>query len=125
MTVDTNDLRTVAQRLDDQAGYMADAGKFSILVREAADQIDAQMAETMEHARLLGMSGERELALRAQRDSLRIELKALYLAYVRLLESGRDRITSLGGDCDPVDVMEAQDPALQAARAAINGADHA
>lgn len=33
-------------------------------------------------------------------------LRGLYRAYVRLLESGRDRIMSLGGDCDPVDVME-------------------
>ncbi|WP_422346974.1 hypothetical protein [Stenotrophomonas sp. DR009] len=42
--------------------------------------------------------------------------KALYRAYVRLLESGRDRITDLGGTCDPVDVMEANDVDLQAAR---------
>ncbi|MCF3462813.1 hypothetical protein GTY70_02820 [Stenotrophomonas maltophilia] len=42
--------------------------------------------------------------------------KALYRAYVRLLESGRDRIRDLGGTCDPVDVMEANDVDLQAAR---------
>lgn len=42
--------------------------------------------------------------------------KALYHAYVRLLESGRDRIIDLGGTCDPVDVMEANDVNLQAAR---------
>lgn len=44
------------------------------------------------------------------------EFKALYRAYVRLLESGRDRIIDLGGTCDPVDVMEANDVDLQAAR---------
>lgn len=38
--------------------------------------------------------------------------KALYRAYVRLLESGRDRIRELGGGCDPVDVMKAGDPVL-------------
>lgn len=42
--------------------------------------------------------------------------KALYRAYVRLLESGRDRIIDLGGTCDPVDVMEANDVDLQVAR---------
>lgn len=48
-------------------------------------------------------------------------LKALYHAYVRLLESGRDRIIDLGGTCDPVDVMEANDVDLQAARRVIDG----
>ncbi|EKT4092724.1 TPA: hypothetical protein UOA80_001093 [Stenotrophomonas maltophilia] len=46
--------------------------------------------------------------------------KALYLAYVRLLESGRDRIIDLGGTCDPVDVMEANDVDLQAARRVLD-----
>ncbi len=44
------------------------------------------------------------------------DFKALYRAYVRLLESGRDRIRDLGGTCDPVDVMEANDVDLRAAR---------
>lgn len=47
------------------------------------------------------------------------ELKRLARAYVALLETGRDRIVSLGGSCDPVDVMEAGDPSLISARAAI------
>lgn len=47
-------------------------------------------------------------------------LKALYHAYVRLLESGRDRIIDLGGTCDPVDVMEVNDVDLQAARRVID-----
>ncbi len=46
--------------------------------------------------------------------------KALYRAYVRLLESGRDRIRDLGGTCDPVDVMEANDVDLQAARRVLD-----
>lgn len=46
--------------------------------------------------------------------------KALYRAYVRLLESGRDRIIDLGGTCDPVDVMEANDVDLQAARRVLD-----
>lgn len=46
-------------------------------------------------------------------------LRDLYKAYVRLLENGRDRIVALGGQCDPVDVMERGDPYLRAARDAI------
>lgn len=48
------------------------------------------------------------------------DFKALYRAYVRLLESGRDRIRDLGGSCDPVDVMEANDVDLQAARRVLD-----
>lgn len=47
------------------------------------------------------------------------ELVKLRRAYVNLLEAGKDRITSLGGECDPVDMMERSDPALTSARAAI------
>lgn len=47
------------------------------------------------------------------------ELKRMVRAYVSLLESGRDRIIMLGGDCDPVDVMEAGNPQLIAAKAVI------
>lgn len=48
------------------------------------------------------------------------DFKALYRAYVRLLDSGRDRIRDLGGACDPVDVMEANDVDLQAARRVLD-----
>lgn len=47
----------------------------------------------------------------------RDEIRRLYAAYVRLLEIGRDRIIAAGGTCDPVDVMEAGDPALVRVRA--------
>lgn len=40
-------------------------------------------------------------------------LKVLRRAYVNFLESGRDRTIALGGACDPVDVMEANDPWLR------------
>ena len=43
-------------------------------------------------------------------------LRRLYMAYVRLLESGRDRIIDLGGTCDPVDQMERMDADLIEAR---------
>jgi hypothetical protein len=50
------------------------------------------------------------------------ELAALYQAYVGCLESGRDRIISLGSDCDHVDVMEDGDPALRRARIVLSEA---
>jgi hypothetical protein len=42
--------------------------------------------------------------------------RSLYRAYVNTLEVARDRIRELGGECDPVDVMERGDPALSLAR---------
>jgi len=50
---------------------------------------------------------------------LATELRDLIKHYVRLLEIGRDRIVELGGDCDPVDVMERSDPHLTVARRAL------
>lgn len=49
----------------------------------------------------------------------RAALSNLYRAYVNLLEAGRDRIIDLGGQCDPVLVMERSDPALIEARACL------
>lgn len=46
-------------------------------------------------------------------------LKTLYRAYVSLLETGRDRIISIGGDCDLVTVMEVGDPALRHVRSVV------
>lgn len=46
-------------------------------------------------------------------------LKNMRRAYVNLMESGRDRIIFLGGECDPLDVMEAGDPNLRTSAAAI------
>lgn len=50
-------------------------------------------------------------------------LKGLYRAYVVLLENGRDRIVSLGGQCDIVTVMEDNDPVLIRVRAVIAQAE--
>jgi hypothetical protein len=54
-----------------------------------------------------------------ERNELRQALKDLASAYVRLLDSARERIIALGGDCDPVEVMERGDPYLAKARAAL------
>jgi hypothetical protein len=47
------------------------------------------------------------------------ELRSLYRAYVSTLESGRDRIIDLGGQCDPLETMERNDPALICAKRAL------
>lgn len=52
-------------------------------------------------------------------------LESMCSAYVNLLEAGRSRIIALGGDCDPVDRMEQDDPHLRAARTAIKKAKFA
>lgn len=52
-------------------------------------------------------------------ERLRGALSDLIRGYVNTLESGRDRIVFLGGQCDPVAVMEASDPYLRAASAAL------
>ena len=47
------------------------------------------------------------------------ELKNLRRAYVNLLESGRDRIVFLGGQCDPILTMVENDPHLKSSEAVI------
>lgn len=55
-------------------------------------------------------------------DAARQELKRLYTAYIDLLEIGRERIIAAGGTCDPVEVMEQGDPALNRVRAFLKAA---
>lgn len=62
---------------------------------------------------------EEDASLIAAAPDLLDELRNMCKAYVRLLENGRDRIIMLGGDCDPVDRMEANSVELIRARAAI------
>jgi hypothetical protein len=75
---------------------------------------DIGMAEDIANARLA-----------AAAPALLAELKCLSRAYVSLMEAGRDRIVLLGGECDPVDKMEGDDPNLRSARAAIANASGA
>lgn len=66
-----------------------------------------------------GIQSEANAKLIASAPELLEELKNLHRNYVNLLEAGRDRIVALGGDCDPVDRMEQDDPHLRAAKAVI------
>ena len=61
-------------------------------------------------------------ALKAENELIKAALRDLSRAYTTLIASGRERIIALGGDCDPVDVMERGDPYLRNARLALNSA---
>ncbi|WP_224329019.1 MULTISPECIES: hypothetical protein [Stenotrophomonas] len=81
------------------------------------------MAESHDSTAVAGSPANSEIVPLFRSPAPAVDLgdfKALYRAYVRLLESGRDRIRDLGGACDPVDVMEANDVDLQAARRVID-----
>lgn len=60
-----------------------------------------------------------EKAREVMRDELLTALEKMNRAYINLMENGRDRIVMLGGDCDPLDVMERNDPHLYESRATI------
>lgn len=55
----------------------------------------------------------------AERSRLLPVLVELQRAYVNVLQNGRDEIVFLGGECDSLDKMISDDPALAAARKAI------
>lgn len=55
----------------------------------------------------------------AVREGLLTALERMNLAYVTLMENGRDRIIQLGGECDSIDVMERDDPYLRESRSVI------
>lgn len=65
---------------------------------------------------------EQHALLITEAPNLLEQLNQMVRAYVRLLESASDRIRDLGGDCDALDKMEADDPNLGAAKAAIANA---
>lgn len=73
------------------------------------------------HAIAAELASEREAGLSCFEQKVKLEgtLRTLILDYVSLLESGRDRIKMLGGDCDDVPTMEANDPALIRAKSAL------
>jgi hypothetical protein len=55
----------------------------------------------------------------SREQQLEQALLSLMRGYVSALENGRDRILMLGGQCDPVEVMERSDPHLREARVAL------
>lgn len=89
------------------------------------ETIFALLAERDAHAAEIEEAKGQVEHLNRQHNALREAMARLIRGYVNLLEAGRDRITFLGGDCDPVDVMEASDPWLKDARAALSGEPNA
>lgn len=73
----------------------------------------------LEGAGLIGSMEKRIAELEQQRNELIIELQGLYRGYINTLEYGRDRIISLGGKCDQLEIMERDDPRLISARKII------
>lgn len=59
-------------------------------------------------------------SLKAENEKRRGDLRKLMSGYVNTLENGMDRIRSLGGSCDDLDTMIANDPYLRDASAALN-----
>lgn len=82
----------------------------------------ANIAYASEVENLYGRAGlaESQLAEATRRlGEVEGAARRLRSDYVRMLETARDRIRDLGGECDPVDVMERADPALRAFDAAL------
>lgn len=59
---------------------------------------------------------ENEVHVQKNVDPLLNELLDMMHAYKSLLSGGRDRILELGGECDSVSTMVANDPALTRAK---------
>jgi hypothetical protein len=94
------------------------------MCHEAAALIDCLAAEkVIANNRVTILRGRAEAA-EAENANLREGLRQLIRGYVNTLENGRDRIVSLGGQCDPLEVMERDDPHLRAARALLDGGSH-
>ena len=102
----------------------ANARRIVACVNACAGIPDEQLYD-QEPGCLLSAMVEQEqeiMAITKQRDELLAALEKMNRAYVNLMENARDRIIMLGGDCDPVDVMERSDPNLRESRAAIASA---
>lgn len=125
-TMSENDFSPVSDRIEDIASsvvneilWIAKAASGSahtpgswtaLQTGEIADENGNQVAHVFEF---------KNLRVIAAAPDLLSELRKMRRAYVNLLEGGCDRILALGGDCDPVDVMEASNPSLLSADAAI------
>jgi len=124
-------LRTTQQKLDAYATTLRqqDGTADDLWWREFIRLVDAVADDTPERDALIeyvGAIARHTQGLRqddgAAEGNLIEAFKALYHAYVQLLENTRDRIRDLGVKCDPFDVMEHDDPHLIQARRALQAA---
>lgn len=103
-----------AEQQPDVQGYvMVPAKEFESVLNRADWRTAKNRAELRHMLKALQSSAAPDVA------GLVEALESLVKGYVNLLEAGKDRITSLGGDCDPVPVMEHNDPWLRDARVAL------
>lgn len=84
---------------------------WDIRIQEWAPSFFLTVDEIADTGLRLYANGEQSelVILREQRDALLAAAKEFKCGYVRLLEAGRDRIRDLGGECDGIDVMVAND----------------
>lgn len=121
-------LRTTQQKLDayaitvrQQQGLADDSWwkEFIRLVDAVADHTPGRDA-LIGHVAALAQNTQELRQENGPVDENLVEaFKALYRAYVQLLENARDRMRDLGLKCDPIDVMEHDDPHLIQARRAL------
>lgn len=89
--------------------------------RRMLERIDRLTSENI--AQIAAELGARKQRMHEAAPDLYEALKDLIRAYVRLLEAGKDRIESLGGQCDSIEQMEREDPSLRDARAVLAKVD--
>ena len=108
----------------DPRWYKLEGGKvfcWALTAKEWMPSFFLTVDEIAEAGLTIYANGEQSemVMLRQQRDALLAAAKEFKLGYVRLLEAGRDRIRDLGGECDSLDVMAANDVELIAIDKAI------
>lgn len=114
------------QPVGDEWGGWEKGSSLSLGILDLADYRRAQLCvnacKGISNADL-AMDNARFIEVFRERDELLAALKRLAKEHVIALEGGYDRIKSLGGDCDPVDVMERNSLALRDTRALIARAE--
>lgn len=121
-------LRSLAvdqELLDVKAGIPARDAEIAAL-RKQVETLQAQLVDRSPE--MQGTPVDESPNLQGQQQpvsgaDLSKALRDLIRGYVNLLENGRDRILEAGGQCDSLDVMEASDPWLKSARAALDQQD--
>lgn len=104
---DVFDGQVVANHGDDFNGWSTVDTAIGLSIDESGDGgFEQKTADYVAHA----INSHDELV--EMNKELLSELKAMAKAYVNLMESGKDRIESLGGDCDEVAYMAAHDANL-------------
>lgn len=110
-------------KCDDKQGEIARLTVTCNALKEQVAQLKTQLEKNNplldEAAAELEKQEETIATLQSKSAALVDALERMNRAYVNLMENGRDRIVSLGGECDAVDVMERGDIYLRESRAEL------